>query len=237
MLNIEEAINDAIDKVITKVINYWNSDLKNGIQYKTIIQISSEFDNEEIEEIQFSLMDAMDNMVNESEKIINFQKKYNLKTKSNQPEFWEEVTEKIKLRFPNFDYSTCGETIELDKDSELATLLAEVWEENNPWFGEDEAMTYTALSIHKKLLREEGFDGKSDLYYDELNKRIRKEFPHKFEDENKKDRPAQAVASANRSIKSGRRTVKLTPSQVAIAKKLGVPLTEYAKYANKGGQA
>tara|TARA_Y100001980_G_C14527090_1_gene302674 strand:+ start:222 stop:1490 length:1269 start_codon:yes stop_codon:yes gene_type:complete len=70
MLNIEEAINDAIDKVITKVINYWNSDLKNGIQYKTIIQISSEFDNEEIEEIQFSLMDAMDNMVNESKENI-----------------------------------------------------------------------------------------------------------------------------------------------------------------------
>ena len=110
---------------------------------------------------------------------------------------------------------------------------AEAWAEKNPWYGEDEAMTYTALSIHKKLLREEGFDGKSDLYYDELNKRIRKEFPHKFEDENKKDRPAQAVASANRSIKSGRRTVKLTPSQVAIAKKLGVSLEDYAKHVKE----
>ena len=71
------------------------------------------------------------------------------------------------------------------------------------------------------------------MYYDELDKRIRKEFPHKFEDENKKDRPAQAVASANRSIKSGRRTVKLTPSQVAIAKKLGVSLEDYAKHVKE----
>ena len=110
---------------------------------------------------------------------------------------------------------------------------AEAWAEKNPWFGSNEAMTYTALSIHKKLLQEEGFDGKSDLYYDELDKRIRKEFPHKFEDTNKKDRPAQAVASANRSVKSGRRTVKLTPSQVAIAKKLGVSLEDYAKHVKE----
>ena len=90
-------------------------------------------------------------------------------------------------------------------------------------------MTYTALSIHKRLINEEGFDGKSDAYYKELDKQVRKEFPHKFEDKNKDNRVVQTVVSANRSTKSGRRTVRLTPSQVAIAKKLGVPLEEYAK--------
>ena len=110
---------------------------------------------------------------------------------------------------------------------------AEAWAEKNSWLGANEAMTYTALSIHKKLLQEEGFDGKSDEYYKELDKRIREEFPHKFEDTNKKDRPAQAVASANRSVKSGRRTVRLTPSQVAIAKKLGVSLEDYAKHVKE----
>ena len=110
---------------------------------------------------------------------------------------------------------------------------AEAWAEKNSWFGANEAMTFTALSIHKKLLQEEGFDGKSDEYYKELDKRIRLEFPHKFEDANKKDRPAQAVASANRSVKSGRRTVRLTPSQVAIAKKLGVSLEDYAKHVKE----
>jgi len=107
---------------------------------------------------------------------------------------------------------------------------AEAWAEKNKWFGTDEAMTYTALSIHKRLLQEEGFDGKTDEYYNELDKRIKKEFPHKFEDKNKGSRPVQAVASANRSTKAGRKVVRLTPSQIAIAKRLGVPLEEYAKH-------
>jgi len=106
---------------------------------------------------------------------------------------------------------------------------AEAWAEKNEWFGKNEGMTYTALSIHKRLINEEGFDGKSDAYYKELDKQVRKEFPHKFEDKNKDNRVVQTVVSANRSTKSGRRTVRLTPSQVAIAKKLGVPLEEYAK--------
>ena len=114
---------------------------------------------------------------------------------------------------------------------------AEAWAEKNSWFGANEAMTYTALSIHKKLLQEEGFDGKSDEYYKELDKRIRLEFPHKFEkkdeDKDKSNRVVQTVASANRSSNSGRRTVRLTPSQVAIAKKLGVPLEEYAKHVKE----
>tara|TARA_R100001015_G_C4603036_1_gene158014 strand:+ start:239 stop:1177 length:939 start_codon:yes stop_codon:yes gene_type:complete len=110
---------------------------------------------------------------------------------------------------------------------------AEEWAEKNEWFGKNEGMTYTALSIHKTLIQEEGFDGKSDEYYKELDKRIKKEFPHKFEDKDKSNRVVQTVASANRSTKSGRRTVRLTPSQVAIAKKLGVPLDEYAKHVKE----
>ena len=110
---------------------------------------------------------------------------------------------------------------------------AESWAEKNEWFGKEEGMTFTALSIHKKLINEEGFDGKSDAYYKELDKLIRKEFPHKFEDKNKDSRVVQTVASATRSTKSGRRTVRLTPSQVAISKKLGVPLEEYAKYVKE----
>jgi len=110
---------------------------------------------------------------------------------------------------------------------------AESWAEKNEWFGKEEGMTYTALSIHKKLIQEEGFDGKSDEYYKELDKRIKKEFPHKFEDKDKSNRVVQTVVSANRSTKSGRRTVRLTPSQVAIAKKLGVPLDEYAKHVKE----
>ena len=110
---------------------------------------------------------------------------------------------------------------------------AEEWAERNEWFGKNEGMTYTALSIHKTLIEQEGFDGKSDEYYKELDKRIKKEFPHKFEDKDKSSRVVQTVASANRSTKSGRRTVRLTPSQVAIAKKLGVPLDEYAKHVKE----
>ena len=110
---------------------------------------------------------------------------------------------------------------------------AEEWAERNEWFGKNEGMTYTALSIHKTLIEQEGFDGKSDEYYKELDKRIKKEFPHKFEDKDKSSRVVQTVASANRSTKSGRRTVRLTPSQVAIAKKLGVPLEEYAKHVKE----
>ena len=109
---------------------------------------------------------------------------------------------------------------------------AEDWAEKNEWFGKDNAMTYTAFDLHRKLTEEEGFDPKSDSYYEEINKRIRLEFPHKFGN-NKADRsvskPTQNVASATRSTRAGRKTVKLTPSQVAIAKKLRVPLEEYAR--------
>jgi DNA repair exonuclease SbcCD ATPase subunit len=111
---------------------------------------------------------------------------------------------------------------------------AEEWASKNAWFGQDTAMTYTAFDLHKKLTEDEGYDPQSNEYYQEIDKRIRLEFPHKF-DTNKSDKgevstkPVQTVASAKRSTNTGRRTVTLTPSQVAIAKKLGVPLKEYAK--------
>ena len=111
---------------------------------------------------------------------------------------------------------------------------AEDWASKNAWFGQDSAMTYTAFDLHKKLTEEEGFDPSSDEYYAEIDKRIRLEFPHKFDKREFTEtaKPVQTVASARRSTKSGRKTVRLTPSQVAIAKKLGVPLEEYAKQLN-----
>ena len=110
---------------------------------------------------------------------------------------------------------------------------AEQWAEENEWFGKDEVMTYAAFGIHKRLVEQEGLDPKSEDYYNSLDSRMREEFPQKFGDNTKSNRVVQTVASANRSTKSGRRTVKLTPSQVAIAKKLGVPLEEYAKHVKE----
>ena len=111
---------------------------------------------------------------------------------------------------------------------------AQTWADKNDWFGKDEPMTFTAFSLHKKLVDEEGYDPLSDEYYAEIDRRIRLEFPHKFGNTNTQStevRPTQTVASATRnsSSKTSRKTVRLTPSQVAIAKKLGVPLEEYAK--------
>jgi acyl transferase domain-containing protein len=108
---------------------------------------------------------------------------------------------------------------------------AEAWAEKNDWFGKDNAMTYTAFDLHRKLTEEEGYDPKSDDYYAEIDKRIRLEFPHKFDTsvEKQTSKPTQNVASATRSSKTGRKSVRLTSSQVAIARKLGVPLEEYAK--------
>jgi hypothetical protein len=106
------------------------------------------------------------------------------------------------------------------------------WAEKNTWFGSDEPMTLTSFSIHRKLM-EEGFDPQSDSYYSEVDKRMRDTFPHKFEQQVS---PSQTVASANRGAapaKARKGSVRLTPSQVAIAKKLGVPLSEYAKYVKE----
>jgi hypothetical protein len=112
---------------------------------------------------------------------------------------------------------------------------AQGWAQKNTWFGQDSAMTYTAFDLHKKLVEEEGYDPQSDEYYVEIDKRIRLEFPHKFATNTvqttNNSKPTQTVASASRTggKNSSRKTVRLTPSQVAIAKKLGVPLEEYAK--------
>ena len=111
---------------------------------------------------------------------------------------------------------------------------AEDWASRNSWFGSDSAMTYTAFDLHKRLVNEEGYDPKSNEYYEEIDKRIRLEFPHKFgkveDNSTERAKPAQTVASAKRPSQTGRKkTVKLTSTQVAIAKRLGVPLEEYAK--------
>ena len=111
---------------------------------------------------------------------------------------------------------------------------AEAWAEKNEWFGKDNAMTYTAFDLHKTLTEEEGMDPSTDEYYAEIDKRMRIDFPHKFDKQEVKvtTKPTQQVASAKRSVNPGRKTVRLTPSQVTIAKKLGVPLEEYAKQLN-----
>jgi hypothetical protein len=118
---------------------------------------------------------------------------------------------------------------------------AEEWAERNSWFGQDRMLTYAAWGIHQELIEKEGVDPKSDEYYTELDRRLRDEFPKKFAGEqssnqsSRQQRSAPAVAPASRSsgINSARRTVRLSPSQVAIAKKLGVPLEEYAKYVKE----
>ena len=112
---------------------------------------------------------------------------------------------------------------------------AQSWAEKNEWFGQDEVMTYAAFGIHRKLVEEEGFDPQSDEYYNEIDRRMRSEFPNKFTEQksSKKTQVASAGSSASRTTKQGRRSVKLSPSQIAIAKKLNVPLEEYAKYVKE----
>ena len=120
-----------------------------------------------------------------------------------------------------------------------ADPMAEEWASKNSWFGTDRAMTFTAFEIHKDLVEKEGYDPKSQEYYAEIDKRIKVDFPHKFgnTDNQATNRAVQSVASANRSSKPGRKQVRLTSSQVAIAKKLGVPLEEYAKQLKLTGGA
>ena len=145
--------------------------------------------------------------------------------------------ERLRLRKNRLEQQTAQEpeqTVEQAIDAQPQPQAqpdpkAQEWAADNKWFGTDKAMTYTAMSFHDDLVAE-GFDATSDEYYNEIDRRIRKEFPQKFEDQSK---PKQTVASAVRKSASGRRTVKLTPSQVAIAKKLGVPLEEYAKHVKE----
>jgi GH15 family glucan-1,4-alpha-glucosidase len=136
-----------------------------------------------------------------------------------------------EVQIPNINLNRSNEQV-LRPDPK-----AEAWGSKNRWFGSDAVMTYTAFDIHKKLVDDEGYDASSDEYYAEIDKRIRLEFPHKFDkiegNTTERAKPAQNVASAKRSAPTGRKkTVKLSPSQVAIAKRLGVPLEEYAKQLN-----
>ena len=110
----------------------------------------------------------------------------------------------------------------------------EAWVENNKWFGEDEIMTLAAFTIDQKLVAE-GYDPKTDEYYSEVDKRLRQEFPHKFEESSAKSKPQQKVASAGRVAGNtgSKRQVKLSPAEVQMAKRLNVPLTEYAKYVKR----
>jgi len=112
---------------------------------------------------------------------------------------------------------------------------AEAWASKNDWFGQDQTMTYAAFGIHRQLIEDEGFDPTSDEYYTELDRRVRSEFPQKFGgSKDKGPRVASAESTASKSsTKKGRRTVKLTPSQIQIAKRLNVPLEEYAKYVKE----
>ena len=118
------------------------------------------------------------------------------------------------------------------------SVKADAWAESNPWFGQDRTMTYAAWGIHQTLVDEEGIDPESDEYYTELDNRLRNEFPNKFQPAQTNNRqrsnvPSVAPASRSSGVNNARRTVRLSPSQVAIAKKLGVPLEEYAKYVKE----
>ena len=146
--------------------------------------------------------------------------------KLNQEAKSKEKSELIKQQ-PNIQQGTPQQPVPDAKATE--------WAAKNAWFGKDTPMTYTAFDMHKTLVEEEGYDPQSDEYYVELDRRIRLEFPHKFGNTTEQStKPTQTVASATRNVKrgTGRKTVKLTSSQVAIAKKLNVPLEEYAKQLN-----
>jgi hypothetical protein len=139
-----------------------------------------------------------------------------------------EKSKEVEVKQPQIQAQTQEQPINPDPK-------AQDWAQKNTWFGQEEAMTYTAFSLHKKLVEDEGYDPQSDEYYSEIDKRIRLDFPQKFGTVSQKttSKPTQVVASASRSSKPGRKSVRLTPSQVAIANKLGVPLEEYAKQLNK----
>ena len=146
--------------------------------------------------------------------------------KSQKPEEPKQIEQPVEQQQ---EYANAGQ---LKQAAQQMDPKAEEWASKNTWFGTDSAMTYTAFDIHKKLTEEEGYDPSSEEYYQEVDKRIRLEFPHKFgtTENTTQEKPSQTVASAKRPGTVGRRkTVKLTPSQVAIAKRLGVPLEEYAK--------
>jgi len=144
--------------------------------------------------------------------------------------------EKARLATKKEEVKTVEEQpLQQNKPAQEPDPKAVEWASKNEWFGKNDAMTFTVYSIHRKLTEEEGFDPTSDDYYAEVDKRIRDEFPHKFEDNRTGTtrKNVQTVAPANINVKNGRNTIRLTKSQVAIAKKLGVPLEEYAKHVKE----
>ena len=148
--------------------------------------------------------------------------------KQQQAEYQQQQQQQAQYQQQQAAYQQQQQQVPVRADPKALT-----WAQQNGWFGEDAAMTFAAFGIHKTLVEEEGFDTESPEYYDEIDKRIKVAFPHKFngsQSSTEVQRPQQAVASATRSGSSGRKTVRLSPSEVAIAKKLGVPLDQYAKY-------
>ena len=148
--------------------------------------------------------------------------------KQQQAEYQQQQQQQAQYQQQQAAYQQQQQQVPVRADPKALT-----WAQQNGWFGEDDAMTFAAFGIHKTLVEEEGFDTESPEYYDEIDKRIKVAFPHKFngsQSSTEVQRPQQAVASATRSGSSGRKTVRLSPSEVAIAKKLGVPLDQYAKY-------
>lgn len=134
--------------------------------------------------------------------------------------------------YQNFPQQTYQQPVQ--QQTAAPDPAAEDWATKNNWFGQDETMTLAAFNIHKKLVDEEGFDPSDSMYYDEIDKRIRVEFPHKFEGTKTQGKPQQTVAPAGRSESSGRkRQVKLTKSEVEMARRLNVPVQEYAKYIKR----
>ena len=143
--------------------------------------------------------------------------------------------EKVQVQQPEAERPVQQQVQQVQQPAANPDPKAQDWAEKNEWFGQDEVMTYAAFGIHRRLVEEEGFDPKSDDYYDEIDRRMKSEFPNRFSTRKNggSNRVASADTSASRSTKQGRRTVKLTPSQISIAKKLGVPLEEYAKYVKE----
>lgn len=148
----------------------------------------------------------------------------------------EQQAEQQKLQVQRQQQQPARQPVQQQQSTPQPDPRAQSWAQKNDWFGEDRIMTTAAFTIHKQLVEEEGFDPQTDEYYTEVDKRMRSEFPHKFQTPKKSGGGSQVASagnSASRSNKQGRRSVKLTHSQVAIAKKLGVPLEEYAKYVKE----
>ena len=216
-----------------------------AVEYARAVETKRQLDNERFKKIDLDYSKKFENNLKTG--MESAQKDLALAIEAGDAAAQVEANKKVAaLAFENARMEQQKQNVEQDVPVELsdggklpkqtprslpeADPEAENWASRNAWFGKDRAMTFTAFEIHKDLVEKEGFDPKGEEYYVEIDKRIRVDFPHKFGNTDKTtSKPVQSVASANRSVKQGRKTVRLRPSQVAIAKKLGVPLEEYAK--------